>query len=511
MLAESASTLREEQLPAARMDTLLLVALALFVFFLHMLTSGRYGFHPDEMAVMDDGHYLAWGYVAYPPVTPFLGRVAFELFGNSLRGVRFFPALAQSIVIVLSGLIARELGGKRLAQMTAAAAVAIAPMALIEGVLLQYVTFDYLWWVLTAYLLIRLLRTGDQRLWLAIGATVGVGMMTKYTMLFLVAGILAGLLLTDARRYLKSPWLWGGVAISLLIFLPNLLWQCHHNFVSLQFLRHIHERDVRLGRAQSFVRNQFMLCTNPLTIPLWVTGLLFYFFAKSGKRFALVGWTFVIPLILFLITQGRGYYLAPAYPMLLAAGAVVAERWIGSLSLGSLRVGIRVATFTALFAGGVVAAVLYLPVVPMTSRWFGTVLRFSSYVRDELGWRELVAEVAGVRDSLPPADRDRVAILAANYAEAGAVDIYGPTYGLPKAISAMNSYWERGYGNPPPTIVIVLGLSPDQANSYFESCLLGARTFNPVNEEGRERPYIYVCRNLRYPWPYFWEKFRAFG
>lgn len=122
-----------------------------------------------------------------------------------------------------------------------------------------------------------------------------------------------------------------------------------------------------------------------------------------------------------------------------------------------------------------------------------------------------MAEVAGIRNSLPTEDRDRVAILAANYAEAGAVDLYGPAYGLPKAISAMNSYWERGYGNPPPTILIVLGLSPDQANSYFESCLLGGRTFNGINDEGSKRPYIYVCRNLRYPWPYFWERFRSFG
>ncbi len=514
MLAERASTLRVNKPRDTRTDTLLLLALALGVLILHIVTNGRYGFHFDEMAVMDDGHYLAWGYVAYPPITPFFGRIAFALFGNSLRGARFFPAVAQAIAIVLSGLMARELGGKRLAQITAAAAVAIAPMSLIGGALLQYVTYDYLWWVLTAYLLIRLLRTENPRLWLAVGAVIGLGMLTKYTMLFLAAGVLAGVLLTDARRYLKSPWLWAGVALSLLIFLPNLIWQHHHHFVSLDFLRHIHQRDIHKGRAQTFLQDQLLMCANPLTIPLWVAGLFFYLFASEGKRFALVGWMYLVPLVLFVAMQGRGYYLAPAYPMLLAAGAVVEERWLTSLSMRGVRIALRVATFAALLVGGIVAAAVTLPVVPVTSRWFGMVIGFNSYFRDEIGWQELVAEVARIRNRLPPEDINRVAILAANYGEAGAIDMYGPAYGLPKAISGMNSYWERGYGNPPPSVVIVLGLSPDQANSYFNSCTLAARrstSFRDMNEETRERPYIYVCRTLRYPWPYFWEKFRSFG
>src|SRR6266481_6537348 len=189
----------------------ILILLALAKILLHTLTSGQYGFHRDELATLDDARYLAWGYVAYPPVTPFLGRVALDLFGTSVRGARFFPALAQAVCVILAGLMAREMGGKRFAQVLAALAVAIGPVSLRAGALLQYVAFDYLWWVATAYLVIRLLRSDDPRLWLGIGAVVGLGMLTKYSMLFLVMGLLVGLLVSDARKYLRSRWLWIGV------------------------------------------------------------------------------------------------------------------------------------------------------------------------------------------------------------------------------------------------------------------------------------------------------------
>ena len=192
----------------ASSDSGILVLLALFSILLHTLTNGQYGFHRDELATLDDARYLAWGYVAYPPVTAFIGRLALALFGPSLMALRFFAALAQGIAMVLTGLMARELGGKRLAQLVAAIAAAIAPVAFASGALFQYVSFDYLWWVLTAHLMIRLLKSEDPRWWLGIGAAIGAGMMTKYTMAFLVGGIVCGVLLTGARRYLRSPWLW---------------------------------------------------------------------------------------------------------------------------------------------------------------------------------------------------------------------------------------------------------------------------------------------------------------
>lgn len=243
--------------PRTSSDTSALVCIALATVAIHLLTGGRYGFHRDELATLDDARHLAWGYVAYPPVTPFFGHVALTLFGMSLVGFRFFAALAQAVAVLLTGLMARELGGRRGAQLVAATAAV--PFALAAGALMQYVSFDYLFWVLTAYFVVRLLKTEDPRWWLAIGAAIGLGMMTKYTMGFFVIGIAAAVVATNAPRHLGSKWLWAGVALSIVIFLPNLVWQAHHHFVSLDFLRHIHERDIRWGRTKDFLPDQLKL------------------------------------------------------------------------------------------------------------------------------------------------------------------------------------------------------------------------------------------------------------
>ena len=502
----------QEQPPAPN-ATGVVIALAAGLVVLHVLTNGQYGFHRDELATLDDARHLAWGYVAYPPITPFFGRIQLELFGPSVRGVRFLSAMAQAIAVVLSGLMARELGGKRLAQIVAALAVAIAPVSLAAGALLQYVTFDYLWWVLTAYLIIRLLRTENPRLWLGIGAAIGLGMMTKYSMLFFVAGIVAGLLLTDARRYLKSSWLWAGVALSLLIFLPNLIWQIQQHFITLDFLKHIHARDIRWGRTKGFLPDQIYIAANLFTIPLWVAGLYFYFRKPEGKSFRMVGWMFVVPFVLFVIAKGRGYYMAPSYPMLLAAGAVVEERWLASMRSTRARAW-RVATFGVLTVGGVLMAFFALPMTPVNSSLWNIAVKVNDDFREELGWPELVAEVARIRDTLPAGERDHVAILGANYGEAGAIDMYGAAYGLPKAISGVNSYWARGYGDPPPQTLIVLGLSHHYVDELFQSCELAGHTGNPyrvANEESKDHPDIFICRNLRDPWPEFWKDFRYYG
>jgi len=190
---------------------------------------------------------------------------------------------------------------------------------------LVYTTVDYLWWVLIAYLMIRLLKSENPRWWLGIGAVIGLGMQTKYSIVFLIAGIVAGVILTQAHRYLLSPWLWAGVLLAVLIFLPNLAWQAQHDFISLDFLSSIHARDIRIGRTETFLKDQTYISANLVTIPLWILGLGFYFFAPSGRRFRTLGWMFVIPFALLYESKGRGYYLAPAYPMLLAAGAV----WLG--------------------------------------------------------------------------------------------------------------------------------------------------------------------------------------
>jgi len=490
-------------------DVAVLTYIALATIVVHLFTGGRYGFHRDELATLDDARHLAWGYVAYPPLTPFFGRLSLILFGTSLAGFRCFAAVAEAAALLLTGLMARELGGHRGAQLVAIAAGL--PFCLGGGALMQYVSFDYFFWVLTAYFVLRLLKSENPRWWLAIGASIGLGMMSKYSMPFFVAGFLVGILLSPLRRHLASKWLWLGVAVSLIIFLPNLIWQIQHHFISLDFLKFIHARDIRIGRTKNFLPGQLTITL--LAFPLWLTGLYFYLFSRGGRRYRVLGWMYVVPLLLFVVAKGRSYYLAGTYPMLYAAGAVWGEQWLAPLRRG-WSTTIRVLAWTALVADVALIFAVVLPVAPVNTRWWRTELNVNGDLREEFGWPELVETVARIRDSLPELDRTHLGILAGNYGEAGAIDLYGPRYNLPNAISGINSFWLRGYGDPPPQTLIVVGLSKHFLDENFASCQLVAHTWNYYgveNEETRDHPDIFICRDLRRSWPELWQDLHYYG
>jgi hypothetical protein len=484
-----------------------LIALAAVI--VHLLVGSRYGFHRDELATLEDARHLAWGYPAYPPVTPFFGRLSLILFGTSISGFRFFAHLAQATAGVLTGLMAREMGGRRGAQLLAA--VAAVPFCLGGGFLMMYVAFDCLAWVLVAYFITRLLRTEDPRWWAAIGVGIGLGMLTKWTMGFFVLSIVAGVLLTPARRYLKNKWLWIGVALSLLVWLPNLLWQAQHSFISLDFLSHIHARDVRQGRADYFLPLQLQL--TGMRTPLALAGLYFCLLSAAGKRFRMIGWMYIVTLLLFLVARGRWYYMGPAYSMVYAAGAVWGEQWLATLQ-PARAMTIRRVVWIVLVVEIIQTIAFWMPVAPLNSRWWTISNAVQGDFREELGWPELVQEVARIRDSLTPEERAHLGIIGTNYGEAGAINLYGPRYGLPRAISGVNSFWYRGYGDPPPQTVIILGLGRKYMDESFDSCRLAGHTPNPYgikNEETGDHPDIYVCGPPKKGWPAFWSDFRYYG
>ena len=489
--------------PRAALQALLVLAALLLV--LHTLTNGQYGFHRDELATLDDARHLAWGFVAYPPLTPFVARVALALLGTAPAAVRFFTASAQCVVIVVAGLMARELGGGRTAQIVAALAVAVSPVSLSAGHLFQYVSFDLLWWVLAVYFVIRLLESDDGRWWIAVGAAIGLGLMTKYTIAVLVAGLAVGFLLTPARKLLLSWWLLAGIVVALAIVLPNMIWQANHGFISIDFLHSIHARDIRIGRTDGFLWKQFVVPANLFTVPLWIAGLFFYFRKPAGERYRALGWTFVAALILFVAAQARDYYTAPLYPMLLTAGAVLFEqwpRWAKGLNWAGLAVALAM------------GIVILLPVAPVNSRLFNVAIRLNGDLREEIGWPELVDRIGQIRDSLPAEERGSVGILSSNYGEAGAIDLYGPAYRLPQALSRVNSFWLRGYGDHPPQTLIVVGYSPDFVRSNFATCESEgtiSNRYGVANEETEDDKYLWVCRGLREPWPEFWRKIKAWG
>ncbi len=490
-------------------DRLVPLAVALAVMLAHLLTNQRYGFHRDELQFLSDARHLDWGFVAYPPLTPFLERILLSIFGVSLEGTRLFSVIAQGIAVYVIGLMTRELGGGRMAQLAATLCVVLSPAPLFNGTEFQYTSFDFLWWVLIAYGVIRMLKSENPRWWLAIGTVAGLGLMTKYAIVFYLTGLLGGFLLTSARRYFASWYFLGGVAITVAIFLPNLVWLVHHDFISYHFLQSIHVRDVGEGRAEGFLSGQFYICTNPASAPVWIGGLIAFLL---NRRYRVLAWMYLIPLALFFSGKGRHYYMAAAYPMLMAMGAAAGERW-----LASLRRGWRWVVQGVFYAGLVFCGCFVVTeILPIASS--GPLMRFAlknnGDLREEIGWQEELQSVATILDSLPAEQGAHAGIFTGNYGEAGAVELLGPAYHLPPPISTTNAAWLRGYPTPPPSTLIVLGFSQRRADRAFTGCRLAGHVENSLgvkNEESSDHPDIFVCGPPRQPWPEFWKDNLNFG
>src|SRR5213595_820992 len=301
------------------------VILALANFLMHVYFNNRYGYFRDEFDYISCGDHLAWGYVDQPPLIPLLIHICRALLGDSLRSIRFIPALASSLLIVQTAAIARELGGRRYALLLSAVCVLIAPQYLSNGSLLGTNCLEPNLWMGCAYFVILAIKRNDPRHWLWFGVIAGLGLEEKYSIALFGFGIVVGLLLTEQRRVFLSKWIWLGGLAAFLIFLPNLLWNIHYHWPFLQLMRGIRaeHRDVVLPAGQYFL--QQTLLVNPLTAPIWITGLLALLFSQRLKPYRVLGITYLVCYAVLYALHGKNYYLAPIYPMLLAAGAAVIE------------------------------------------------------------------------------------------------------------------------------------------------------------------------------------------
>ena len=506
----SAQPTVEIAVPARRrFNTLVLAAIAASFALAHVLTNGRYGFHRDELQFLSDARHLDWGFVAYPPFTPFIEHIGLNLFGLSLVGLRMFSVISQAVVILVSGLMARDLGGDRLAQVATAVTVGLSGLPIFEATEFQYTSFAYLWWILVCWFTIRLLRSEDTRWWLAIGSAIGLGLLTKYSIVFFIGGLVAGLLFTRARRQFLTPWFWAGVGIALVIFLPNFLWLVRHDFVSYHFLQHIHARDVGEGRAQGYWKYQFLFNVNLFATPVWMIGLIAFF---RSSRYRTLAWMYVVPVAYFWLLKGRSYYVAEVYPSLLAMGCVAAEHWLTRRPAWVRRTAATV-YFAGVFAVGVYTAAIIVPIAPSGPlRDFA--LKNNGDLREEFGCDDLVRAIAAVRESLPADQRSNFGIIVGNYGEAGAIENLGAAYQLPPPISLTNSFYLRTYPQKPPSTLIVVGWSQKQVDREFTSCRIAGHNGNSLgihNEESNDNPDIYVCGPPRKPWPEFWKTNQRFG
>jgi hypothetical protein len=481
-----------------------LVVIAGVKFGIHLATDGAYGFQRDEMYYIISGQHPALGYVDYPPVAPMLAWLNTTIFGISPWTLRLFPALAGAGVVFLAGMCAREMGGGRGISILASLVTLMSPLLLGANWLFQTVTFDQLTWLIAIYLLLRILHTGNGRIFILLGIDIGIGLETKLTILALCAGIVVAILASrDLRPFLGTRYPWIGVVIAFALFAPNLAWQIANAFPSLTYIRN-HSADIsHSGGILTFIAD-FILYTGPLILPLWVAGLIYL---CRDQRLRPMGMLTVVA-ILVLLPEGKAYYPAPTIPLVLAAGCIV---------VGGIVSNARRRRMTALVVAGAciqLAALLpvILPIVPTASLHKFNLDKLRQDFADTVGWPDLASQVGAVYNGLPASQRATTSILASNYGEAGAVDIYGASEHLPQAISAQLTFWYWKPAELDATTLVTVGFNPKDI-AFFCGTVTRAGTVvmpDSVANQEADTP-ILICTNLRESIAAAWPSLRNFS
>jgi hypothetical protein len=505
-------------------------AIAVAKLLFHIYFNNRYGYFRDEFDYMSCGDHLAWGYVDQPPLIPFLIHICRALLGDSLRSVRFIPALASSLLVVQAAVLARELGGHRFALLLSAITILIAPQYFSNGSLLTTNCLEPNLWMGCAYFVILAIKKNSPRYWLAFGVVAGLGMEEKYSIALFGLGIVAGLLLTEQRRVFLNKWIWFGGLAAFLIFLPNLLWNIKYDWPFLQLMHNIRAegRDVILPAGEYFFQQTILV--HPLTTPIWLTGLFALLFSTRLKPYRVLGWSYLVCYGVLFVLHGKNYYLAPVYPMLLAAGAVVIESAIeGPENAGGkndarenqyrqiarprrawlkpvivillLASGAHLAPVTVpiLSPGHFIAYTKYLPFrLPVMEHDHARAV-LPQWYADQFGWEEIVAEAAEAWNRIPAAERTNKAcgIFAQDYGQAGAIDFLGRKYGLPPALSGHQSWFlwgPRGYSGD---CMIVLGDRRERLEQLWKQVeYVGTSADNPYALE--KQIAVYICRGAKF-------------
>lgn len=499
--------------PWYKSDMVFLLSLAVFKILIHLPVLTRYGYHQDELYFIACGQHLAFGYVDHAPFIPWIAYLATTLFGESIFMLRIFATLSTAAAVVVTGLLVRRLGGGRFAQLTACVTMIIAPVFLRTGNMLCLPAFEPLFWVLAAYLLVRIIQEDNPKLWPYLGLVVGIGLLNKHSMLFFGFGLVVGLLLTPLRKHFKSPWLYAAGGIVILLFLPNLIWQINNGWPTFHFMLNLNAGVMSGISTLLFLAGQ-LLYLHPFNAVIWTAGLVFFLFTKAGKQYRVLGWIWLAVFVLLVFTKSKIYYLAPAYPMLLAGGGIAVERWVSRKGKNWFKHAI----ITILLIGGMGMAPLSLPIFNidttekyingMTFGAFKNIYEVTKDLRSMFGWKERVAAVADVYDRLPPEEQERTVIFAAGYGNAGAIDYLGKSHGLPNAVSLAMTYWIWGYPEGPVDTVIGVGFSKKTMDKLFEEVELAAevelKNVNPWNN-----PFpVTLCRKPKLDLQHLWEKNR---
>lgn len=485
---DAVPTVPDELAPVAWRPTLLTAGGLLAVL---LALSGRYGLHRDELYFVAAGHRLDWGYADQPPLTPLLARLADAVAPGSVVALHPPAALLMAGVVVMSALLARELGGDRTAQIVTVVTVGTGVVVVGLGHWLSTATVDTFFWVAVTLIAARALRRDRPRLWLAVGAVAGLGLQNKHLVAFLLGGLVLGVLATPAvRHHLRSPWTWAGAALAIAIWTPNLLWQAAHGWPQLELAADIRDEYLVLEERVAFVVLLAIL-VSPVATWLWVRGWLRLWRTPElswAKPFA---WAFTVLTLGFLVTGGKAYYLVGLLPVLLAAGAVdLARAW----PAWRVRRGTAVLATAALLGWPIV-----LPLLPASVYASSGLVEVDDGQGEMLGWPVLV-------DTVSDAARASGAelVLTGNYGEAGALEWYGspvPVY------SGHNGYGDWG---PPPDALdgpfVLVGYG-EAGPEWAEGCRVVARIDNGLGLENEEQGgAVLACDGPAGLWSEVWDR-----
>jgi hypothetical protein len=495
----------------------MLGGLALVKLAIHLVAIGRYGFFRDELYYMACGEHLAWGYIDQPPLVALVAWFGRHVFGNSMIGVRILPIVAGVLVVILTGLLAREMGGGSVAQASAAIAVLFAPLYLAFNSFLSMNAAEPLFWLLCAWIAAKIQKGATPRLWLLFGVIAGIGLENKHTMLVFGFSMVAGLLLSGGFRHFRSRWIWLGGLVALAIFLPNLIWEFTHGWPQIEVVRNAQQfKNSQIGTLE-FLRDQ-VLFMQPVALPAWLGGLGWLLFSREGKPFRFLGWAYLLVMFIFISLDGKSYYPHAFYPILMAAGGVAFERFAEPRSRAVLRFGYP----ALLVIAGLVTAPFGTPLLPLpmfveyasafpydrhVQAESDTAGKLPQLYEDMQGWENVSSTIARVYWSLPSEERAGCAILAGNYGEAGAIDYFGPRLGLPKAISGHNNYYLWGPRGYPGECVILFGERAGEYAKYFGDVERKADIVDSFATPSEQHVEVYVCRKPVAPlaelWPHF--------
>lgn len=489
-------------------------------FLAHVLVGNNYGYFRDELYFMAMSHHPAFGYVDVPPLVPWITLIPRFLTGNALWAIHVISALVCAGTTILTGLMARLLGGGKWVQGLAALAAATDLVLLAGGSTYTYDVFDAFWWTLAATTLIALLRDNQPRRWLMFGIVAGLGLLTKETILFWGVALVLGLLLTPQRRLLFTRWTLSGGLVAFAFVLPYLLWNAANGWASFQYWASYSQNH---GDAQSplqFLANQLLLM-NPLAVPLWGAGLWF-FFSKRGARYRVFGWAYLILFVLFILIQGKSYFLAPAYPPLFAGGAMLfgqwglrwrtwGPRWAAAYAVTLTIVGVLLAPAAMPVLSPAVYAQVYARSGDSGSQQVsGDAYGLPQSLADRFGWEQQVALIAQVYHSLP-ADQQRVAcIYTENYGEAAAIVQFGDRYHLPPAISGHNAFYLWGMQGCTGQVLITINIAPQDAAQGYDSVTLVARTSCAACVDFENNAPILILRQPKTPFAILWRQARHY-